>query len=92
MGLNLTVLSHYKSEFLLAMKLLESAGEEAVGNTSLRQIEFTLPVAVCAWCKPGTVGGTMSIVSHGICLRHLKKMRLKLEKHRRKAVEASHSH
>jgi hypothetical protein len=91
MGSNLPVLSNFKSEFLLAMKLLENPGAEAVGDTAPRQIEFILPVAVCAWCKPGVGGGAMNIVSHGICLRHLKKMRLKLEKHRRKAVEASHS-
>ncbi len=91
MGSNLPVLCNFKSEFLLAMILLESAGEEAVGDTAPRQIEFVLPVAVCAWCKPRAGEGDTSIVSHGICLRHLRKMRLKLEKHRRKTVAASHS-
>jgi len=36
------------------------------------QIEFALDVAECAWCRPPTPGG--KIVSHGICLRHLRQL------------------
>jgi hypothetical protein len=41
-----------------------------------RQIEFPLPVAVCAWCKPKEQGTGAGVSSHGICLRHLKKLKL----------------
>ena len=39
------------------------------------QTEFPLTVAVCAWCKPQSRGesGTQS---HGICLKHLRKLKL----------------
>jgi hypothetical protein len=40
------------------------------------QIEFPLAVAVCAWCKPRDQGALAGSLSHGICLRHLKKMKL----------------
>jgi hypothetical protein len=40
------------------------------------QIEFPLAVAVCAWCKPDKGGAVMGSLSHGICLRHLKKLKL----------------
>jgi len=43
------------------------------------QIELTLPVAVCAWCKPNERGSGIGAVSHGICLRHLRQFRLQLE-------------
>jgi hypothetical protein len=40
------------------------------------QIEFPLAVSVCAWCKPKERGAVLGSLSHGICLRHLKKMKL----------------
>jgi hypothetical protein len=40
------------------------------------QIEFPLKVAVCAWCKPQDQGTTMGTLSHGICLKHLRKLKL----------------
>jgi hypothetical protein len=40
------------------------------------QIEFPLTVAVCAWCKPKERGATVGALSHGICMRHLKKLKL----------------
>lgn len=36
------------------------------------QIEFAMDVAECAWCRPPKPGG--KIVSHGICLRHLRQL------------------
>jgi hypothetical protein len=41
-----------------------------------RQIEFPLAVAVCAWCKPKERRPALGAVSHGICMRHLKKLKL----------------
>jgi hypothetical protein len=50
---------------------------------ALLQSEFPLRVAVCAWCKPKNLGTNLSSgsgsISHGICLRHLKKLRLELQ-------------
>jgi hypothetical protein len=43
-----------------------------------QQIEFPLVVAVCAWCKPKRDAGA-GIVSHGICLRHLRKVKMELQ-------------
>jgi hypothetical protein len=46
------------------------------------QSEFPLRVAVCAWCKPkrrGVEPGTnLNPISHGICPRHFKKLKLEL--------------
>ena len=44
-----------------------------------RQIEFPLVVAVCAWCRPGELGAGLGALSHGICPRHLRKMKLELQ-------------
>jgi hypothetical protein len=38
------------------------------------QIEFALPVAVCAWCRPQERGDGLGVISHGICPRHLRKL------------------
>jgi hypothetical protein len=46
-----------------------------------RQIEFPLSVAVCAWCKPQERGATLGEISHGICLRHLRNLRLETQGH-----------
>ncbi|HXI70767.1 MAG TPA: hypothetical protein VNN22_10480 [Verrucomicrobiae bacterium] len=47
------------------------------------QSEFPLRVAVCAWCKPknrsADLGNSPGAISHGICPRHLKKLRLELQ-------------
>ena len=43
------------------------------------QIEFPLAVAVCAWCKPKERGPGVGALSHGICLRHLKKLKLEAQ-------------
>jgi len=53
------------------------------------QNEFPMRVAVCAWCKPknrgAELGASLGAISHGICPRHLKQLRLELEM--QKAVE-----
>jgi hypothetical protein len=43
-----------------------------------QQIEFPLGVAVCAWCEPVEPGASVGEFSHGICPRHLKKLKLEL--------------
>jgi hypothetical protein len=43
------------------------------------QPEFPLRVAVCAWCKPRELGATVGALSHGICPRHLREVKLKLQ-------------
>lgn len=43
------------------------------------QIEFPLAVAVCAWCKPKERGTGVGALSHGICLRHLRKLKLEAQ-------------
>jgi hypothetical protein len=45
-----------------------------------RQIEFPLAVAVCAWCRPRELGAGLRALSHGICPRHLRKMKLELQR------------
>ncbi len=45
------------------------------------QTEFPLSFPICAWCRPrGLIphhaAGT---VSHGICLRHLRKLKLSVQ-------------
>jgi hypothetical protein len=48
-----------------------------------QQSEFPLRVAVCAWCKSKDrgveLGPSLGAISHGICPRHLKKLRLELQ-------------
>ena len=43
-----------------------------------QQTELPLSVAICAWCRPGVQGSSLGEVSHGICPRHLRKLRLEL--------------
>ena len=47
------------------------------------QSELPLQVAVCAWCKPKNrsvaLGPGLGSISHGICPRHLKQLRLELQ-------------
>src|SRR5262249_7873518 len=40
------------------------------------QTEFPMSVAVCAWCKPRERHETLGLLSHGICPRHLRLMKL----------------
>ena len=51
--------------------------------SALWQSEFPLRVAVCAWCKPKNRGAgpdnSPGPVSHGICPRHFKKLKLELQ-------------
>jgi hypothetical protein len=61
------------------------------------QSELPLRVAVCAWCKPKNrsvdLGKSLGSISHGICPRHLKKLRLELQmmKHPTQPASAAHS-
>ncbi len=43
------------------------------------QTEFPLAVAVCAWCKPRRQEPAAQVLSHGICPRHLKKLKLEVQ-------------
>jgi len=53
------------------------------------QLDLSLRVAICAWCKPRTPLGEIGSLSHGICPRHLRKVKLELQgilpKRRRRA-------
>ena len=46
------------------------------------QIEFPMRVPVCAWCKPKgrrvDLGTGLGSISHGICPRHLRELKVKL--------------
>jgi len=50
------------------------------GARHMTQIEFPISVAVCAWCEPVRPGASSMQFSHGICLRHLRKLRLELQR------------
>ncbi len=54
-----------------------------------QQIEFPLAVAVCAWCRPRELGANLGELSHGICLRHLRKIKLELQQTTRIAPKCS---
>jgi hypothetical protein len=43
------------------------------------QLDLSLSVAVCAWCKPRVPMGEIGALSHGICPRHLRKVKLELQ-------------
>ena len=43
------------------------------------QTEFPLRVAVCAWCQPMERGATIGALSHGICPRHFREMKIQLQ-------------
>jgi hypothetical protein len=68
------------------MSRLATHGKERVPEDFAQQIEFPLAIPVCAWCKPGSGGKGLKVISHGICLHHLRKMRLELMK---RAAEAA---
>ena len=44
-----------------------------------RQAEFPLKVAICAWCRPDERGTELGSISHGICMRHLRKLKLETQ-------------
>ena len=48
------------------------------------QTEFPLRVAVCAWCRPKERGDGVGAISHGICPRHLRKLKTALQEERRR--------
>jgi hypothetical protein len=52
-----------------------------MGNvfTAALQVEFPLRVSVCAWCRPDRCGASAGEVSHGICLRHLRKLKFEIQ-------------
>jgi len=68
------------------MSRLVIHGKDRETDLNAQQIEFPLTVSVCAWCKPGSSGKGMTVISHGICLHHLRKMRLELMKRAAEAV------
>jgi hypothetical protein len=43
------------------------------------QTELPLRIAVCAWCKPRELGAALGALSHGICPRHFREMKIDLE-------------
>jgi hypothetical protein len=47
-------------------------------STMAHQVEFPLSVAVCAWCAPKERGKGLGSISHGICMRHLRKLKLEM--------------
>jgi hypothetical protein len=49
---------------------------QEMSHMSASQTEFSLAVAICAWCKPNERGSGLGAISHGICLRHLRKLKL----------------
>ena len=49
-------------------------------ETADRQIEFSMAVPVCAWCEPRKPGVTRVAVTHGICPRHFKQLKLETQK------------
>ncbi|MDB6022754.1 MAG: hypothetical protein JWQ04_2611 [Pedosphaera sp.] len=55
---------------------------EITPHSRMQQAEFALAVAVCAWCKPkpGAFTPSSDVLSHGICPRHLRNMRLKMQR------------
>jgi len=49
-------------------------------ETAARQIEFSMAVPVCAWCEPRQPGADTVAVTHGICPRHFKQLKLETQK------------
>jgi hypothetical protein len=67
------------------MQTLEASVIESGSPWTARQIELPMTFAVCAWCKPAPAGEGFAVWSHGICPRHLRRMRLDLQKKPRKS-------
>lgn len=51
-------------------------------ESAAHQSVLPLRVAVCAWCKPRELGAGLGALSHGICPRHLREMKVKLQNSR----------
>ena len=48
-------------------------------ESAAHQSVLPLRVAVCAWCKPRELGAGLGALSHGICPRHFREMKIKLQ-------------
>lgn len=63
--------------------------KKVVRMNAPQQSELPMRVAVCAWCKPKNrgleLGASLGAISHGICPRHLKQLRLELQKQKEAA-------
>ena len=46
------------------------------GIMAYRQIDLPMLITVCAWCKPKEPDAVRGSLSHGICPRHLKRLKL----------------
>ena len=62
----------------------------------VNQLNLSMPVAVCAWCKPRERGDGVGQLSHGICPWHLRKIKFQLQgvelrKRQRRSVAQRHS-
>ena len=62
-------------------RLAHSAARK--GALAANQPELPLRVTVCAWCKPRDVGTAVAALSHGICPRHFREMKLAMQTGRR---------
>jgi hypothetical protein len=60
-----------------------------MGEMMAQQIEFPLMMTVCAWCRPRELGAGLGALSHGICPRHLRKIKLELKRTARIAPKRS---
>jgi hypothetical protein len=49
------------------------------GQSAADQTELPLRIPVCAWCKPRELGAAIGALSHGICPRHFREMKSKLQ-------------
>lgn len=63
---------------LASMGRLKCPGKPEA-ERAMDQTEFPLRVAVCAWCEPRERGATLGALSHGICPRHFREMKTKLQ-------------
>jgi hypothetical protein len=66
---------------LAGMSQLDHPGNPGTEG-EVRQSVLPLRVAVCAWCKPRELGAGLGDLSHGICPRHFREMKAKLQKSR----------
>jgi hypothetical protein len=48
-------------------------------ESAARQSVLAFRVLVCAWCKPRERGAGLGDLSHGICPRHFREMKMKLQ-------------
>jgi hypothetical protein len=71
------------------MQAIEPDVIESGSPRIARQIELPMTFAVCAWCKPAPADEGLAVWSHGICPRHLRRMRLSLQKKPRKTRTTS---